>query len=418
MQEAWGRSVSTASARPQVVITGLGTTTPLGSDVPTTWQGLLAGRCGGRLLTEDWAKGLPVRIAAPLATPLSLGRVESRRLDRCAQLALAATREAWADAGFPQVDPVRLAAVVGSGIGAVSTLLDQFQVLCDRGARQVSPYLLPMIMPNSPAVTVGLAVGAQAGVHAPLSACATGAEAIAYALDMIRAGRADVVVAGGTEAAIHPLVLAGFAQMQALSSRNDTPQTASRPFDKGRDGFLLGEGAGIIVLESADHARARGARVYASLAGAGMSADGYHVAAPEPSGGGAARAVRACLRSAGLTANEVVHVNAHASSTPAGDAAESRALRAALGDAIDDVAVTSTKSMTGHLLGASGAVEAIIATLSLRERTVPATRNLDALDDQIELDVVTVENRSIPDGAVLSNSFGFGGHDVCLAFTP
>ncbi|ORT47817.1 beta-ketoacyl-ACP synthase II [Frankia sp. KB5] len=410
--------MSTAGTGPQVVITGLGTTTPLGGDVAATWQGLLAGRCGGRRLTEDWARDLPVRIAAPLATPLTLGRVESRRLDRCSQLALAATREAWADAGTPQVDPVRLAAVVGSGIGAMSTLLNQFQVLCDRGARQVSPYLLPMIMPNSPAVTVGLAVGARAGVHAPLSACATGAEAIAYALDMIRAGRADVVVAGGTEAAIHPLALAGFAQMQALSSRNDTPQTASRPFDKGRDGFLLGEGAGIMVLESADHARGRGARMYATLAGAGMSADGYHVAAPEPSGEGAARAVRACLRSAGLSANEVVHINAHASSTPAGDAAESRALRAALGGALDDVAVTSTKSMTGHLLGASGAVEAMIAALTLRERTVPATRNLDALDDQIELDVVTVENRLIPEGAVLSNSFGFGGHDVCLAFTP
>ncbi|WP_239310045.1 MULTISPECIES: beta-ketoacyl-ACP synthase II [unclassified Frankia] len=402
----------------QVVVTGLGATTPVGGDVASTWEGLLAGRSGVRRLTEDWVEQLPVHIGAPLAVEPPLGRVEARTLDRVQQLALVAAREAWADAGTPDVDPERLAAVIGSGIGGVLTLLGQYDVLRERGPRRVSPHVVPMLMPNGPAATVGLAFTARAGVHAPVSACASGAEAISHALDMLRAGRADIAIAGGSEAAIHALPLAGFAQMQALSRRNDAPATASRPFDKGRDGFVLGEGAGVLVLETAEHARARGARVYATLAGSGISADAYHVAAPEPGGAGAARAVRAALRSAGLVPTDVVHINAHATSTPAGDVAEARALRAALGAALDTVTVTSTKSMTGHLLGAAGAVEAVFCVLALRERTVPATRNLDALDDEIDLDVVSIDNRAIPTGAVLSNSFGFGGHDVCLAFTP
>lgn len=402
----------------QVVVTGLGATTPVGGDVASTWEGLLAGRSGVRRLTEDWVEQLPVHIGAPLAVEPPLGRVEARTLDRVQQLALVAAREAWADAGTPDVDPERLAAVIGSGIGGVLTLLGQYDVLRERGPRRVSPHVVPMLMPNGPAATVGLAFTARAGVHAPVSACASGAEAISHALDMLRAGRADIAIAGGSEAAIHALPLAGFAQMQALSRRNDAPATASRPFDKGRDGFVLGEGAGVLVLETAEHARARGARVYATLAGSGISSDAYHVAAPEPGGAGAARAVRAALRSAGLVPTDVVHINAHATSTPAGDVAEARALRAALGAALDTVTVTSTKSMTGHLLGAAGAVEAVFCVLALRERTVPATRNLDALDDEIDLDVVSIDNRAIPTGAVLSNSFGFGGHDVCLAFTP
>ncbi|WP_239333635.1 beta-ketoacyl-ACP synthase II [Frankia sp. CiP3] len=402
----------------QVVVTGLGATTPVGGDVASTWEGLLAGRSGARRLTEDWVEQLPVHIGAPLAVEPPLGRVEARTLDRVQQLALVAAREAWADAGTPDVDPERLAAVIGSGIGGVLTLLGQYDVLRERGPRRVSPHVVPMLMPNGPAATVGLAFTARAGVHAPVSACASGAEAISHALDMLRAGRADIAIAGGSEAAIHALPLAGFAQMQALSRRNDAPATASRPFDKGRDGFVLGEGAGVLVLETAEHARARGARVYATLAGSGISSDAYHVAAPEPGGAGAARAVRAALRSAGLVPTDVVHINAHATSTPAGDVAEARALRAALGAALDTVTVTSTKSMTGHLLGAAGAVEAVFCVLALRERTVPATRNLDALDDEIDLDVVSIDNRAIPTGAVLSNSFGFGGHDVCLAFTP
>ncbi|MEX5631724.1 beta-ketoacyl-ACP synthase II [Parafrankia sp. FMc2] len=406
----------TASPR-QVVVTGLGATTPLGGDVPSTWEGLLSGRSGARRLTEDWVEQLPVHIAAPLAVEPPLGRVEARTLDRSQQMALVAAREAWADAGTPDVDAERLAVCVASGIGGVQTLLQQHDVLRERGPRRVSPHVVPMLMPNGPASTVGLAFGAKAGVHAPVSACASGSEAIALALDIIRAGRADIVIAGGTEAAIAALPIAGFAQMQALSRRNDAPETASRPFDKGRDGFVLGEGAAIVVLESAEHAQARGARVHGVLAGAGISSDAYHVAATDPTGAGAARAVRAALRSASLEADDVIHINAHATSTPTGDVAESVGLRLALGDALDAIAVTSTKSMTGHLLGAAGALEAVVTLLSLRERVVPATRNLDALDDEIALDVVRIDNRKLGAGAGLSNSFGFGGHDVCLAFT-
>ncbi|WP_261555951.1 beta-ketoacyl-ACP synthase II [Frankia tisae] len=401
----------------QVVVTGLGATTPLGGDVASTWEGLLAGRSGARRLTEEWIEQLPVQIGAPLATELPLARVEARTLDRSQQMALVAAREAWADAGSPEVDQERLAACVASGIGGVITLLTQHDVLREKGARRVSPHVVPMLMPNGPASTVGLEFKAKAGVHAPVSACASGSEAIALGLDIIRAGRADVVIAGGTEAAIAALPIAGFAQMQALSRRNDSPESASRPFDKARDGFVLGEGAAILVLEAAEHAAARGARVYGALAGAGISSDAYHVAAPDPTGAGAARAVRAALRSASLEPSDIVHINAHATSTPAGDLAEAVALRTALGDHIDAVAVTSTKSMTGHLLGAAGALEAVVSILALRERIVPATRNLDALDDEIALDVVSIDNRKIGTGAALSNSFGFGGHDVCLAFT-
>jgi 3-oxoacyl-[acyl-carrier-protein] synthase II len=274
-----------------------------------------------------------------------------------------------------------------------------------------------MLMPNGPAATVGIAFGAMAGVHAPVSACASGAEALALALDLIRAGRADIAIAGGSEASIAALPIAGFAQMQALSRQEDDPAAASRPFDKARDGFVLAEGAGVLVMETEEHARARGARIYGTIAGAGISADAYHVAAPEPSGAGAARAVRNALRSADLSAADVVHINAHATSTPPGDVAEARALRAALGSAVDGVAVTSTKSMTGHMLGAAGAVEAIATLLALRDGLVPATRNLDALDDEVELDVVAISPRRIGPGAGLCNSFGFGGHDVCVALT-
>jgi 3-oxoacyl-[acyl-carrier-protein] synthase II len=379
---------------------------------------MLAGRSGVRLLTEDWIETVPVHIAAPLAVEPPLGRVEARKLDRTQQMALVAAREAWADAGSPEVDPLRLQACVGSGIGGVLTLLSQHDVLREQGFRKVTPHVVPMLMPNGPAATVGLAFGAKGGVRAPVSACASGTEAIALAYDLIKFGRADVIIAGGTEAAIHPLPIAGFSQMQALSKRSDDPTAASRPFDKARDGFVLGEGAGILVLESEEHAHARGARIYGYLAGAGISADAYHVAASEPTGAGAARAVAEALETGELTPADVVHVNAHATSTPVGDASEAKALHTALGAAVGSVAITATKSMTGHLLGAAGAVEAVATVMAMRECVVPATRNLDALDDEIELDVVRIDNRTIKPGAALSNSFGFGGHDVCLAFTP
>ena len=402
-----------------VVVTGLGATTPLGGDVASTWAGLLAGTSGVQVLTEEWAQELPARIAAPAALDPSevLDRVEARTLDRSQQLALIAAREAWQHAGAPEVDPERLAVVVASGIGGVITLLSAYDTLNEKGARRVSPHTVPMLMPNGPAATVALELGARAGVHTPVSACASGAEAIALGIDLIRAGRADVVVAGGTEAAVASLPMAAFAAMRALSLRNDEPTRASRPYDKARDGFVLGEGAGIVVLESAAHAAKRNASVHAVAAGAGITSDAHHVAAPDPAGAGAARAMSLALRDAGLTPADVVHLNAHATSTPAGDVAEALAIRTVLGEHAGNVAVTATKSMTGHLLGAAGAVEAVATILALKHSLSPATANLDDPDDEVQLDVVRVDPRPLPPGAALSNSFGFGGHNVALAFT-
>ena len=403
----------------EVVITGLGATTPLGGTVAETWAGLLAGRSGVTPLDTEWAQDHPARIAARLAVEPTtvLERVEARRLDRVQQAAMVAAREAWADAklggaGARGVDPERLAVAIGTGIGGALTMLGQDDVLEERGVRRVSPLTVPMLMPNGPAAAVGLEVGAQGGVHTPVSACASGAEAIALGLDLIRAGRVDVVVAGGSESIVHPLPMAGFAQMRALSTRNDEPAAASRPFDKARDGFVLGEGAGILILERADHAAARGARVHAVLAGAGITSDGYHITAPEPDGRHAARAIVVAVRDAGLTAADIVHVNAHATSTPPGDIAEARAIRAAIGG---HPVVTAPKSMLGHLLGAAGAVEAITTVLSVREGIVPITRNLDDLDDEVELDVVRMSPRRLAVPAAINNAFGFGGHNVALA---
>ncbi len=406
----------------RVVITGLGATTPVGGDVATTWESFLAGRSGVRALTEDWAAELPVRIAARVAVEPGevLARVQARRLDRSGQFAVIAAREAWADAGLDdvEVDGDRLGVVCASGIGGLTTLLSNYDVLLESGPRRVSPLAIPMLMPNSPAANVGLEFGARAGVHTPVSACASGAEALSYGLDMIRHGRADIVVAGGTEAVIHALPMAAFANMMALSKRNDEPERASRPYDKGRDGFVLGEGAGLLVLESAEHAEARGARIYAELAGAGISADSHHIAQPDPSGAGAIKAMRNALADGGLDPADVRHLNAHATSTPVGDIAEAVAIRTALGDAAGAVAVTSTKSMTGHLLGGAGAVESIAAVLAMYHRTAPPTINVDDLDDEIGLDVVRGEPRPLGDGPLtaLNNSFGFGGHNVALAF--
>ena len=403
----------------RVVVTGLGAVTPLGEDVASTWAELMSGASGVRRLSEEWAAGLSVRIAAAAAgDPVArLDRIEARNLDRSQQFALVAAREAWADAGTPEVDPERLAVVVGTGNGGALTMLAQDDILEQKGPRRVSPYTVPMLMPNGAAATVGLDLHARAGVHTPVSACASGAEALSLALDLLRAGRADMVVAGGTEACIHPLPMAGFSQMRALSTRNDEPTAASRPYDKGRDGFVLGEGAGLLVLETAEHAAARGARVYAELAGAGLSSDAHHVTAPDPTGAGAARAITLALRDAGLEAADVRHLNAHATSTPVGDVAEAAAIRLALGSAADGIAVTATKSQTGHLLGAAGAVEAILAILTMREGLAPAIHNLDDPDDAVDLDLVRIEPRRLAAGAALSNSFGFGGHNVALAFT-
>jgi len=409
--------------QPRVVVTGLGVTTPLGGDVVAMWDSMLAGRSGVRALTEDWAAGLPARIAAPAAVDPAtvLDRVQARRLDRCEQFAIVAAREAWADAGSPEVPPQRLGVVVSSGIGGIASTLAAYDTLRERGWQRLSPFTVPMLMPNGSAGWIGIELGARAGVHTTVSACASGAEAIGYAIDMIRAGRADVVVAGGTEAAILELNIAAFAAMRALSTRNDEPERASRPFDNGRDGFVLGEGAGIVVLESAEHAEQRGARVHAVAAGAGYSADAHHIAQPEPSGNGIVAAIEAVLADARLDPDQVVHVNAHATSTPAGDAVEGQAIVRALGPAAAGVVVSATKSMTGHLLGGAGAVEAVATILALREQVAPPTINLDDPDETAGVDIAREPRKLTPHGsapmAALNNSFGFGGHNVALAFT-
>jgi len=405
---------------PEVVVTGLGMTTPVGGDVASTWEAILAGTSGISTIDAEWIADQPSRIAGQLAVEPSdvLAKVETRKLDRSQQAALIASREAWQDAGAPEVDPDRLGTVIATGIGGVTSLLDAYDTLNERGWSRVSPHMVTMIMPNGPAAVVGLEIGARAGVHTPVSACASGAEAISYAARMIQTGRADVVVAGGTEAVICGITMAGFSAMRALSTRNDDPTAASRPYDTGRDGFVMGEGAGIVVLESRAHAEARGATIYGVYGGAGLTSDGHHIAQPDPEGRGAARAMTEALADAGLTPADVQHVNAHATSTPQGDIAEATAIRGALGADTDHAIVTGTKSMTGHLLGGAGAVESIFTILALRDRKAPPTINIENFDPEIDLNVAANTATDLPAGdiAALNNSFGFGGHDVALVF--
>lgn len=412
------------SSRTQVVITGLGAVTPVGQDVPSTWEALLAGRSGVVRNTLDWADRVPAKIVAwAAAEPASLiDRVEARRLDRCEQLALATAREAWADAGSPKVDPDRLGVVVSSGIGGIGSTIFAYDTMREKGWQRLSPYTVPMLMANGAAGWLSLEFGARAGAHTTVSACASGAEALGYALEMIRSGRADVVIAGGTEAAILELNVSAFAAMRALSTGwNDEPERASRPFDKARDGFVLGEGAGIVVLESAEHAASRDARVYGVLAGVGYSADSHHIAQPDPDGSGIISAMRRALADGAVSADQVVHVNAHATSTPPGDLAEAKSITVALGDVTPDVVVSSTKSMTGHLLGGAGAVESVAVILAMYHGIAPPTINLEDPEDGIEFRLSAEAQDLKPRGtapmAVLNNSFGFGGHNVALAFT-
>ena len=414
-----------SNVRASVVVTGLGATTPLGGDVASTWSAMLAGNSGVRRITEDWVNPLPVKIAAPAAADpaAEVGRVQARRLDRCEQFALVAAREAWADAGSPTVDPWRLGVAVTSGIGGIGSTIAGYDTMRERGWDRMSPYTVPMLMPNGAAGWISIELGARAGAHALVSACASGAETIGYGIDMIRSGRADVVVAGGAEAAIMALNISAFAVMRAMSTRNDEPERASRPFDKGRDGFVLGEGAGVVILESLSHATARGARIYAVAAGAGYSADAYHISHGSPDGAGVAFAISSALRDGGISPSQVAHVNAHATSTPEGDPLEARALQSALGSAADGVIVSATKSMTGHLLGGAGAIESVATVLALRDRTAPPTINLEDLDDEVTIDVATKARPLTPQAgsegpmAALNNAFGFGGHNVTLAFT-
>ncbi len=408
------------TAARDVVVTGLGATTPLGGDAPSTWAAALAGESGARTMDNDWAERyeLPVTFAATIKVAPSevLPRPEIKRMDPSAQYAIIAAREAWADAGAPEVDGERLGAVVSSGIGGIWTTLDGWDTLKERGARRMLPMTVPMLMPNSPVAYVSLELGARAGAHALVSACASGAEAIGYALDMIRTGRADVVVAGGTEATIHPMPIAAFAASRTLSLRNDDPQRASRPYDVDRDGFVIGEGAAVLVLESAEHAAARGTRVYARIAGVGLSADGYHITSPDPEGRGQVAAMRRALEDAEVTGADVVHVNAHATSTKVGDLTETKSIRTLLGADADHVQLSATKSMTGHLLGGAGALETLFAVKAVQERLAPPTINVDNPDPELQVPLVRDTPEKLPDGDVVAvnNSFGFGGHNVAL----
>lgn len=418
---------ASALAPRTVVVTGLGTTNPLGGDVPATWQALREGRCAVGGLEEEWvaAHGLPVRIGAPLAVApqTCLTPKERRRLDRASQCALLAAREAWQQAFGPDaqregaVDGERLAVSVSPGMGPVLSVMEAWDTLREKGPRRVLPTAVPALMPNAPAATIGIELGAMAGVHAPVSACASGAEAIAYGADLITWGRADVVVAGGTDAALHPMTVAAFAAMRALSTRHEEPATASRPFAPDRDGFVLGEGAGVLILESAAHAAARGAQVLAVLAGAAVTADAYDVARPEPSGAQQERALRAALERAGLEPGRLGHVNAHATSTPAGDVVEAQVLART----VPGAAVSATKSATGHLLGGAGGLEAVLTVMALVEGWLPPTLLPGGVDPQIAglgLDVVGPQGRQVPGlQAAASTSFGFGGHDVALVLT-
>ena len=414
-----------------VVITGFGAFTPLGEDAPSTWQAMLDGVSGAHTLQHDWARDLPVTFAAEAVSDpaAKLGRVQARRLDRSTQLALVAGEEAWTDAGLAWgtepgaertdgLDEERIGVSVASGIGGLNTLVSQWDIQKEKGLRRVSPFTIPMLISNAPAANIGLKVGARAGVHTPVSACASSNEAISLAVDMIRLGRADVVLAGGAEAVIHPLPINAFAQMQALSRRNDSPEAASRPWDTARDGFVMGEGSVCLVLESLEHAQARGAKIYATVAGAGISADNHDFVEPDPSGRGQSAAMVRGLKDAGLGPADIRHVNAHGTSTPKGDLTEIGSIRKALGASADDIVVTSTKSMTGHLLGGAGAIETFATAMALNTRTVPATINIENLDPAVDVEIATT-TRQLPAGdlAAVNNSFGFGGHNVAVVVT-
>ena len=403
----------------KIVVTGIGTSNPLGGTAPESWQALLAGVSGTSTIEADWVAqyDIPVHFAAQakVRPETVLERQEFKRLDPSAQFALVSAREAWADAGITEIDPVRLGVEYSTGIGGLWTLLDAWDTLRERGPRRVLPMTVPMLMPNAAAAAVSMSFDARAFARTDVSACASSTEAIANAYDHLQAGLADVILAGGTESCIHPMTLASFASMQALSKRNDDPATASRPYDVDRDGFVMGEGAATIVMETEEHALARGARIYAEIAGGGVTSDSYHITAPDPEGRGAARAVYAALAQAGATVDDVTHINAHATSTPVGDIAEYKALLAVFGDRVHDIPVSATKGAHGHLLGGTGALETIFAILAVQNRIAPPTINIANLDPEIPLRVGAAVPLGDGPQLAISNSFGFGGHNAVVA---
>jgi 3-oxoacyl-[acyl-carrier-protein] synthase II len=404
----------------KIVVTGIGASTPLGGTAPDSWTALLAGESGTHTLTQEWVAELelPVTFAAEAKVHAGevLERVEVKRLDPVSQYSLIAAREAFADAGSPEIEPERLGVDWATGIGGLWTLMDAWDTLKARGPRRVLPMTVPMLMPNAAAAAVSMSLNARAFARTDVSACASSTESIANAYDHLQQGLADVVIAGGSESCIHPITLASFSSMQALSKRNDDPATASRPYDATRDGFVMGEGGAALVLETEEHAKARGARIYAEIAGGGVTSDSYHITAPDPEGWGAARAMRAALEQAGASVDDVTHINAHATSTPIGDIAEYKALLAVFGDRVHGIPVSATKASHGHLLGGTGALEAIFAILAVQNRLAPPTINITELDPEIPLSVGG-DAQPLGDGPQLaiSNSFGFGGHNAVVA---
>ncbi|WP_405372877.1 MULTISPECIES: beta-ketoacyl-[acyl-carrier-protein] synthase family protein [unclassified Microbacterium] len=405
----------------RIFVTGIGATSPLGGTAPESWDALLAGTSGTRTLEHEWVEkyNLPVTFAAEakVRPDTVLDRPIAKRLDPSSQLAMVAAQEAWADAGSPEVDPDRLGVEFATGIGGVWTLLDAWDTLREKGPRRVMPMTVPMLMPNAAAGNLSLHFGARAYARTVASACASSTESIVNAIEHMRAGLADIVIAGGSESAIHPITIASFASMQALSRRNDSPETASRPGSIDRDGFVMGEGAAVLILETEEHATARGAKIYAELVGGGVTADSYHITANDPEGTGAARAVRLALEMADASPDDVTHVNAHATSTPVGDPNEYVALKSVFGDRVHEMPVSATKASTGHLLGGTGALEAMFTVLALRDRVAPPTINITEPDPAVPFRL-SGDGVALGDGdqLAISNSFGFGGHNAVVAF--
>jgi len=405
----------------RVVVTGMGAITPVGHDVATTWQALLDGKSGAGPITHFDASNFPVRFACEVKgfDPLEyMERKEAKRADQFTQYAVGAAYQAMRHAGLAEqngMDPDRIGVIVGSGIGGLKIFEEQHDVYRQRGPGKISPFFIPMFISDIAAGIVSMQFNAKGPNYATVSACATSAHAIGDAYRTIQYGDADVMITGGAEATVTPMAIGGFANMKALSGRNDSPETASRPFDATRDGFVMGEGSGIVILEELEHARERGATIYAEVAGYGATGDAYHLTAPAPHGEGAQRAMKRAMKDAGFGPTDIQYINAHGTSTPANDLNETAAIKAVFGDAAKSVSISSTKGATGHMLGAAGAVEFIISALVVREGIVPPTINYETPDPECDLDYTPNKSVRREVNAVLSNSFGFGGHNSTLA---
>jgi len=405
----------------RVVVTGMGTITPVGNDVATTWRSLIEGKSGTAPITKFDASNFPVKFAAEVKgfNPLDyMDRKEAKRADQYTQYAVAAARQAMTNAGLVErngMDPDRIGVIIGSGIGGLKSFEEQHDVYRERGVGKISPFFIPMFIADIAAGIVSMMFNAKGPNYATVSACATSAHAIGDAYRTIQYGDADVMITGGAEATVTPMAIGGFANMKALSERNDSPETASRPFDSTRDGFVMGEGAGILILEELEHALARGATIYAEIVGYGATGDAYHLTAPAPDGEGAQRAMKRALKDAGLEPKDIQYINAHGTSTPANDFNETRAIKAVFGEHAKSVSVSSTKSATGHMLGAAGAVEAVVSAMVVGTGIIPPTINYQNPDPELDLNYTPNKSVERDVNAVLSNSFGFGGHNTTLA---